>query len=112
MSSESRPSGEEKKEQRRIRYEHFKKIKTIGRGAFGEVQVVREKKTGEIYAMKIMSKAEMVKKNQVQHIRAERDLMALMDNPWIVKLVYSFQDSHNLYLVMEFLQGGDLMTIL
>src|SRR4051812_29534668 len=62
--------------------------------------------------MKIMNKAEMVKKNQVQHIRAERDLMVLMDNPWIVKLLYSFQDEKNLYLVMEFLQGGDLMTIL
>jgi len=90
----------------------FKKLKTIGRGAFGEVQVVRMKETGEIYAMKIMNKAEMVKKNQVQHIRAERDLMAQMDNPWIVKLLYSFQDEKFLYLVMEFLQGGDLMTIL
>lgn len=90
----------------------FKKIKVIGRGAFGEVQVVKLKATGEVYAMKIMKKAEMVKKNQVQHIKAERDLMVLMDNPWIVKLLYSFQDDKNLYLVMEFLQGGDLMTIL
>eukprot|EP00475_Leptophrys_vorax_P000765 TRINITY_DN1041_c0_g1_i1.p1 TRINITY_DN1041_c0_g1~~TRINITY_DN1041_c0_g1_i1.p1 ORF type:complete len:391 (+),score=101.63 TRINITY_DN1041_c0_g1_i1:127-1299(+) len=90
----------------------FAKVKTIGRGAFGEVQVVRMKSNGQIYAMKIMNKAEMVKKNQVQHIRAERDLMVLMDNPWIVKLLYSFQDEKNLYLVMEFLQGGDLMTIL
>jgi len=48
----------------------------------------------------------------VAHIRAERDVLALADNPWVVKLDYSFQDDKNLYLVMEFLQGGDLMTVL
>jgi serine/threonine kinase 38 len=62
--------------------------------------------------MKIMKKTEMLKKNQVQHIRAERDVLALADNPWVVKLHYSFQDQANLYLVMEYLPGGDLMTIL
>jgi len=62
--------------------------------------------------MKIMKKSEMLKKNQVGHIRAERDVLALADNPWVVKLTYSFQDDVNLYLVMEYLQGGDLMTIL
>jgi len=54
----------------------------------------------------------MLKKNQVAHIRAERDVLALADNPWVVKLHFSFQDDKNLYLVMEFLPGGDLMTIL
>jgi len=54
----------------------------------------------------------MLKKNQVAHIRAERDVLALADNPWVVKLHYSFQDDKNLYLVMEYLPGGDLMTIL
>jgi serine/threonine protein kinase len=54
----------------------------------------------------------MLKKNQVAHIKAERDVQALSDNPWVVKLHYSFQDDKNLYLVMEFLPGGDYMTIL
>jgi len=54
----------------------------------------------------------MLKKNQVQHIRAERDVLALCDCPWVVKLHYSFQDEKNLYLVMEYLPGGDLMTVL
>lgn len=52
----------------------------------------------------------MLKKNQVDHVKAERDVLALADNPWVVKLQYSFQDATNLYLVMEYLQGGDLMT--
>jgi serine/threonine protein kinase len=59
-----------------------------------------------------MSKADMVRQGQVQHIRAERDVLALADNPWVVKLHFSFQDSVNLHLVMEYLPGGDLMSIL
>lgn len=104
---------EEPSSKKRMQYSDFTKLDIIGRGAFGEVLVVRYKKTRAIYAMKIMLKSEMIKKNQVTHIRAERDVMALMDgSPWIVKLVFSFQDAHKLYLVMEFLQGGDLMTVL
>jgi len=86
--------------------------KKIGRGAFGEVRVCREIATRAIYAIKIMRKSEMIKKKQVAHIRAERDVMSLTENPYIVKLVYSFQDKRKLYLVMEFLAGGDLMTVL
>jgi len=90
----------------------FDTLAIIGRGAFGEVRVVRKKDNKQVYAMKIMKKTEMLKKNQVAHIRAERDVLALADNPWVVKLHYSFQDNKNLYLVMEYLPGGDLMTIL
>lgn len=90
----------------------FETLTIIGRGAFGEVRVCRKKDDKKIYAMKIMKKSEMLKKNQVQHIRAERDVLALADNPWVVKLHFSFQDDKSLYLVMEYLPGGDLMTIL
>ena len=62
--------------------------------------------------MKRMNKNEMVYKNQVQHIRAEKDILALADNPWIVDLKFSFQDEKSLYLAMEYLPGGDLMTLL
>lgn len=83
-----------------------------GRGAFGEVRVCRKKDDQAVYAMKIMKKSEMLRKNQVNHIRAERDVLALADNPWVVKLHFSFQTEKNLYLVMEYLPGGDLMNIL
>ena len=59
-----------------------------------------------------MKKTEMIYKNQVAHVRAERDILALAKNPWIVELKFSFQDEKFLYLVMEFLPGGDLMTLL
>lgn len=90
----------------------FEPVAIIGRGAFGEVRVVRYKETGEILAMKKMNKTEMVRKNQVKHIRAERDVLAKAINPWIVDLKMSFQDEKYLHLVMEYLAGGDLMTLL
>lgn len=90
----------------------FESIAIIGRGAFGEVRVVRSKLTGEILAMKKMNKSEMVYKNQVQHVRAERNILASSSSPWVVDLKFSFQDERFLYLVMEYLPGGDLMTIL
>ncbi|MES1915893.1 MAG: hypothetical protein MHM6MM_007777, partial [Cercozoa sp. M6MM] len=97
---------------KKLNKDDFQVIDIIGRGAFGEVKVVRKLDTNEVFAMKTMRKKEMIQKKQVEHIRAERDILALADNPWLVRLLYSFQDDEYLYLVMEFLQGGDLMTIL
>lgn len=64
----------------------FVAIKIIGRGAFGEVRVCKYRKTNEIVAVKKMKKQEMIYKNQVGHVRAERDILALANNPWIVEL--------------------------
>lgn len=64
----------------------FIPIKIIGRGAFGEVRVCRHRKSNEIVAVKKMKKQEMLYKNQVAHVRAERDILALANNPWIVEL--------------------------
>ncbi|KAI0921115.1 Serine/threonine-protein kinase, variant 2 [Taiwanofungus camphoratus] len=62
--------------------------------------------------MKTLRKDEMLKKDQLAHVRAERDVLAESNSPWVVQLYYSFQDSAYLYLIMEFLPGGDLMTML
>jgi serine/threonine kinase 38 len=59
-----------------------------------------------------MKKEEMYKKNQILHVRAERDVLSEAKIPWIVELRYSFQDDLYLYLVMEFCHGGDLMSLL
>lgn len=92
----------------------FESLAIIGRGAFGEVRLVRMKdhSTKEIYAMKSMLKENMIIKNQVSHIRAERDILTESENHWIVTLFYSFQDTQNLYMIMEYLPGGDLMGLL
>lgn len=90
----------------------FESISIIGKGAFGEVRVVRHKQTREVLALKKMSKSEMILKNQLQHVKAERDILVNACNEWIVGLKYSFQDDSFLYLVMEYLPGGDLMNLL
>ena len=92
---------------------NFSTIKVIGKGAFGEVKLVQRKSDGKIYALKSLIKSEMFKKDQLAHVRAERDILAdSKDNPWLVKLHASFQDNTYLYMLMEFLPGGDLMTML
>eukprot|EP00357_Protocruzia_adherens_P002801 CAMPEP_0115036664 /NCGR_PEP_ID=MMETSP0216-20121206/42261_1 /TAXON_ID=223996 /ORGANISM="Protocruzia adherens, Strain Boccale" /LENGTH=540 /DNA_ID=CAMNT_0002416543 /DNA_START=89 /DNA_END=1711 /DNA_ORIENTATION=+ len=97
---------------RRMTAREFQPLAIIGRGAFGEVRLCRHRDSSEVVAVKKMKKTEMVYKNQVAHVRAERDVLATSDTNWIVDLKYSFQDEKHLYLVMEFLPGGDLMTLL
>ncbi|GAY40301.1 AGC kinase family protein [Citrus sinensis] len=90
----------------------FELLTMIGKGAFGEVRVCREKTTGHVYAMKKLKKSEMLRRGQVEHVRAERNLLAEVDSNCIVKLYCSFQDDEFLYLIMEYLPGGDMMTLL
>ncbi|CDY31963.1 BnaA07g00320D [Brassica napus] len=90
----------------------FDLLTMIGKGAFGEVRICKEKTTGQVYAMKKLKKAEMLRRGQVEHVRAERNLLAEVDSNYIVKLYCSFQDDDHLYLVMEYLPGGDMMTLL
>ena len=90
----------------------YESLSIIGRGAFGEVHVCREIKTGNIYAIKKIKKETLIKKNQIIHIRSEQLFMSKVKSPWIVDLKASFQEGDYLYLVMEFLPGGDLMSLL
>jgi serine/threonine-protein kinase LATS1/2 len=85
----------------------FVKIKPIGVGAFGEVNLVQKIDTpNHLYAMKTLRKADVLKRNQVAHVKAERDILAEADNEWVVKLYYSFQDKDNLYFVMDYIPGN------
>ncbi|KAA8548824.1 hypothetical protein F0562_000508 [Nyssa sinensis] len=90
----------------------FEPLTMIGKGAFGEVRICREKATGHVYAMKKLKKSEMLRRGQVEHVRAERNLLAEVGSNCIVKLYCSFQDEEFLYLIMEYLPGGDMMTLL
>ncbi|KAJ0245154.1 Uncharacterized protein HA466_0186330 [Hirschfeldia incana] len=90
----------------------FELLTMIGKGAFGEVRVCREKNTGHVFAMKKLKKSEMLRRGQVEHVKSERNLLAEVDSNCIVKLYCSFQDDDYLYLIMEYLPGGDMMTLL
>lgn len=96
----------------KVGIDDFELLTVIGKGAFGEVRLCRAKSTGEIYAMKKLKKSDMLSRGQVEHVRSERNLLVEVDSRCIVKLFYSFQDSDFLYLIMEYLPGGDIMTLL
>lgn len=110
----------QKESRKQITPGDFESLVVIGRGAFGEVRLVRRKGkpedplTGQIFALKSMKKEMMVVKNQVNHVKAERDALAKADdnNRWLTVLHFSFFDESHLYMVMEFLPGGDLMSLL
>ncbi|KAJ7342295.1 hypothetical protein JRQ81_010039 [Phrynocephalus forsythii] len=87
-------------------------VKVIGRGAFGEVQLVRHKITQKAYAMKLLSKFEMLKRSDSAFFWEERDIMAFANSPWVVQLFSAFQDDRYLYMVMEYMPGGDLVNLM
>uniref|UniRef100_A0A6Q2YB67 non-specific serine/threonine protein kinase n=1 Tax=Esox lucius TaxID=8010 RepID=A0A6Q2YB67_ESOLU len=94
-----------------VKLEDFDRIKMIGRGAYGEVQLVRHKVSQKVYAMKKLSKFEMLKRSDSAFFWEERDIMAFSDSPWVVQLCCAFQDNRHLYMVMEYMAGGDLVTL-
>jgi serine/threonine protein kinase len=76
------------------------------------VHLAEKNTTNDLYAIKVMKKDVMVRKNMVSHVMAERKVLSLSNNPFVVKLYYAFQSEENLYLVMEYLIGGDLSSVL
>ena len=86
----------------------FKFLNIIGRGGFGKVWKVYSKKYGGFYAMKEMSKTKIIDKRSEKSVKAERDLLAKMNHPFIINMQFSFQDSEHLYIAMDLLTGGDL----
>ncbi|BES88698.1 serine threonine-protein kinase [Nesidiocoris tenuis] len=96
----------------RLTRDDFEVIKVIGRGAFGEVCVVKMKGSNKVFAMKILNKWEMLKRAETACFQEERDVLVFGDRRWITNLHYAFQDDTNLYLVMDYYCGGDLLTLL
>ncbi|KAK1170259.1 rho-associated protein kinase 2-like isoform X1 [Acipenser oxyrinchus oxyrinchus] len=94
-----------------MKVEDYDVVKVIGRGAFGEVQLVRHKASQKVYAMKLLSKFEMLKRSDSAFFWEERDIMAFANSPWVVQLCCAFQDDRYLYMLMEYMPGGDLVNL-
>ncbi|KAK7060493.1 rim15, signal transduction response regulator [Paramarasmius palmivorus] len=91
----------------------FDIIKPISKGAFGSVFLAKKKITGDYYAIKVLKKADMIAKNQITNVKAERMiLMKQAESPFVAKLYFTFQSKDNLYLVMEYLNGGDCAALI
>ncbi|PIK62688.1 hypothetical protein BSL78_00382 [Apostichopus japonicus] len=96
----------------RLNRDDFETLEVIGRGAFGQVSVVKMKDTGEVFAMKLLNKWEMLKRAETACFIEERDVLVYGDSRWITNLHYAFQDEDYLYLVMDYYCGGDLLTLI
>jgi len=90
----------------------FEILKPISKGAYGRVYLARKIETGELFAIKVMRKADLVRKNMVESVRNERNILAMASNPFVVRFFFSFTSRDNLYIVMEYAPGGDLASLL
>ncbi|CAO3648738.1 unnamed protein product [Cunninghamella echinulata] len=91
-----------------IAFDSFDLLRVIGRGSFGKVYVVRKKDTNRIYAMKVLRKSRIISRSEVTHTMAEKTVLAKVRNPFIVPLKFAFQSPDKLYLVLAFINGGEL----
>ncbi|KAL7663801.1 non-specific serine/threonine protein kinase [[Candida] zeylanoides] len=90
----------------------FDKIRLLGRGDVGKVYLVKEKSSNKLYAMKVLSKKEMIQRNKIKRALAEQEILATSNHPFIVTLYHSFQSEDHLYLCMEYCMGGEFFRAL
>ncbi|XP_066922136.1 cAMP-dependent protein kinase catalytic subunit alpha-like isoform X2 [Clytia hemisphaerica] len=90
--------------------DEFERIKTLGTGSFGRVMLVRHRDNGKYYAMKILDKQKVVKLKQVEHTLNEKRILQAIEFPFLVKLDWHFKDNSNLYMVLEFVPGGEMFS--
>ena len=88
--------------------EDFTLVKVIGVGSYGKVMLVKMKEDGQIYAMKMLRKDHIAKRNQIDHTKTERNVLETIRFPFIVRLRYAFQNPKKLYFVLEYCPGGEL----
>jgi serine/threonine protein kinase len=95
-----------------LKYGDFKIITQVGQGGYGQVYLAKKSDSKEICALKVLNKKLLLKLDEIRHILTERDILTAAKSPWLVNLLYSFQDPENVYLAMEFVPGGDYRTLL
>jgi len=95
-----------------IRQKNIEKYRVLGKGAFGKVWLVRNKKTDEPFAMKQLEKQQLIKGRQVNSIMREKMIMQSLNHPFLLHMASSFQDEHRLYLVLQLIPGGELFSLI
>ncbi|CAO3692078.1 unnamed protein product [Umbelopsis ramanniana] len=89
---------------------HVELLDTLGTGTFGRVYLARLKNSQKYYAMKVLKKQEVVRLKQVEHINSEKQILSYVKFPFIVNLYCTFQDDRNLYMMLEYVVGGELFS--
>ncbi|KAL5495764.1 DBF2 [Sanghuangporus weigelae] len=96
----------------KLKVDQFRIMAQIGQGGYGEVYLARKQDSGEICALKKMRKRTLFKMDEIRHVLVERDILTATKTPWLVRLLYAFQDPEFVYLAMEYVPGGDFRTLL
>jgi len=89
---------------------NFQLLDTLGTGSFGRVRLVKFDRNDQFYALKILKKSEVIYLKQVEHVKTEKKLLEQIQHPFIVNLMGAFTDSRNLYLMMEYIIGGEFFS--
>lgn len=100
--------GRKRSRSKKLSLDDFDLLKVVGKGTFGKVMQVRHRASGEIYAMKILKKKNLMAKKQVQNTETERRILELVDHPFIVSLRFAFQTEFKLYMILDYFMGGEL----
>ena len=113
MEDKDKDKEKSRKKKMKIKVKDYDKLKTVGLGSYGRVRLCKQKKTGNVYVMKILKKNEIIKQKQVDHVYSEFNILSSLKHPFIVQLVgYNFEDPKYIYFIMEYIQGGELFTLL
>jgi serine/threonine protein kinase len=113
MEDKDKDKEKSRKKKMRIKVKDYEKLKTVGLGSYGRVRLCKNKKTGNIFVMKILKKNDIIKQKQVDHVYSEFNILTMLKHPFIVQLFgYNFEDPKYIYFIMEYIQGGELFTLL
>eukprot|EP01111_Echinosteliopsis_oligospora_P001789 TRINITY_DN1261_c0_g1_i1.p1 TRINITY_DN1261_c0_g1~~TRINITY_DN1261_c0_g1_i1.p1 ORF type:complete len:449 (-),score=98.71 TRINITY_DN1261_c0_g1_i1:135-1481(-) len=107
-SSTTNGTGDGAVVEEKVGVKDFDLLKVVGKGSFGKVMQVRKKDNGKIYAMKVLNKKAILERNELEHTRAEKNILQKLINPFLVNLIYAFQTPDKLYFIMDFINGGEL----
>ena len=112
-SKSKKDKEKDKDKPKKVKLSDFEKLQTVGLGSFGRVRLCRYKKNDKVYVMKILKKMEIIKQKQVDHVFSEFNILSVLNHPFIVQLVgLNFDDPKYLYFIIEYVQGGELFTLL
>ena len=95
-----------------VNLDNFLLKTVIGKGSYAKVVLVKKKDSGEIFAMKILKKKNIEKRKQEEHVITERNVLAWLSHPFIIRMFYSFQNEKKLFFVLEYCAGGELFNLL
>ncbi|KAH8922283.1 kinase-like protein [Atractiella rhizophila] len=101
-----------RKRRTKLKLDAFHIVCQVGQGGYGEIFLAKQKESGEIVALKRMRKKTLAKMDEIRHVLTERDILSQVESPWLVRLLYAFQDPTYIYLAMDFIAGGDFRTLL